>query len=89
MSTVSCGEDDSRSWARRLFLLCLALASIHMVSNACQPGESRDQCNACEQDASPRLVVRGPAGASPRSSNRVSGVVGRLTEDGETLEIMG
>lgn len=52
MSTVSCGEDDSRSWAGRLFLLCLALASIHMVSNACQPGGSRIQCNACEQEAS-------------------------------------
>lgn len=89
MSTISCSEDDSRSWARRLFLLCLALASIHMVSNACQPGGSWNQCNACEQDASQPLVVRGPTGASPRSSNRVSGVVGKLTEDGETLEIMG
>lgn len=57
MSTVSCGEGDSRSWARRLFLLCLALASIHMVSNACQPGGSRNQCNASEQEASLPLVV--------------------------------
>lgn len=49
------------SWARRLFLLCLVLASIHMVSNACQPGGSQNQCNArgheASQEASPPLVV--------------------------------